>query len=156
MNELKTFVLTIAASGILIAVVDTIAPDGKNGRAVKFISSIFIILMVLSPLTKMLKSFDPSFADTGSAAFETEAATDFTQQTILEEVRQKIAEKAEQIVSSELSLEIKVRTVDLSMDEEGNILVNRIVYFSSSNSKEIEKLLRETFGEIEVAVDSGE
>ena len=43
MNELRSFVLTVATAGILVAVIDTLAPEGKRGRGVKFVSSLFMI-----------------------------------------------------------------------------------------------------------------
>ncbi len=54
MNELRGFVLAVATAGILVAVIDALAPEGKRGRGVKFVSSLFMILMVLSPLAKLL------------------------------------------------------------------------------------------------------
>ena len=46
MNELRNFVLTVATAGILVAVIDALAPEGKRGRGVKFVSSLFMLSLI--------------------------------------------------------------------------------------------------------------
>ena len=155
MNELKGFVLAIATAGILVAVIDALAPEGKRGRGVKFVSSLFMILMVLSPLTKLLVSFDPEFAVEGRETFETEEAAAFAQESILSETEKKIIEYAENLIQTECGVTAEIHSVELEKDEMGNILVKRIVYSSSGIKEQIEKTLREAFGQIKVVEKSG-
>ena len=155
MNELKGFVLAIATAGILVAVIDALAPEGKRGRGVKFVSSLFMILMVLSPLTKLLVSFDPEFAVEGRETFETEEAAAFAQESILSETEKKIIEYAENLIQTECGVTAEIHSVELEKDEMGNILVKRIVYSSSGINEQIEKTLREAFGQIKVVEKSG-
>lgn len=155
MNELRSFVLTVATAGILVAVIDTLAPEGKRGRGVKFVSSLFMILMVLSPLTKLLGSFDPGFALETKESFETEEAAAFAQQSVLAEVEKKTAERAEELIRAECGVEAEIHSVTLEKDETGNILVKRIVYSSSGMKEQIEKTLQKNFGQTEVVEKSG-
>lgn len=155
MNELRNFVLTVATAGILVAVIDALAPEGKRGRGVKFVSSLFMILMVLSPLAKLLGSFDPGFALETKEAFETEEAAAFAQRSILTEVEEKTAERAKELIWAECGAEAEIHEVTAEKDEMGNILIKRIVYSSSGMKEQIERTLRENFGQTEVVEKSG-
>ena len=154
METIKGFVLQLAIAGILTAVVDAVAPDKGAGKLVKLFTALFFMLMVLSPLANFARSGVNLRVPQEEIAISQSEAQDAVERAALAEIRSAVREQAEQACRTELGIEAEVAQVELEREEDGNILITRIVLCNNTGTQEVEELLQRLFGEtVEVVAD---
>lgn len=56
MSYVKTLTLSLCITIVIFSIISTITPNEKNGKIIKLILSVFILISLISPFTKMVKS----------------------------------------------------------------------------------------------------
>lgn len=124
MEMLKSWAVNIAAACLVCAVIDFFSPDGGIQRSVKFIISVFMVLMFVSPL----KDIDFSVPE------YTEGVEGFVSEYEYEnQLEQQVADSLSAQIKGEIAAYLKEKAMDeheievgINIDSKKNISIERV------------------------------
>ncbi len=143
---MKTWILSIAATGILSALATTVAPKTSVSNTVRLCCGTLMVLCVLSPVKKIMNS-----------GFELESASKKRMSVSKEEILAQNEAFKSDIIKEHLTAYILKRTkqmgidcevsVGVGTDEEGNAVPNKISIICKENEqKKLREIIRDECG----------
>lgn len=152
METLRSFVLQLATAGILTAVADTLAPEKGSGKMIKLFTALFFMVSIMAPILGFSEGEPVRFPSVNEeVTYDEDTAAAISRALDVQIQQSALKQGQEALKNAELSAEIK--TVEIVRDNDGNILVSRIVLCKDTGSEKAEKLLKELFGNSVEVVD---
>lgn len=144
MEQIRSWVLSLAVCAIAGAVVLSLAPGGGLEKAIKTMVSVFLICSAVVPLFSSGINIDISSAEIeDSAIYDNSIAEKISSQTE-EYIQKRIEELLSQNGISDAVINIQMKVSDDAISVESVIVGIDKKY--SSRSREIKKLIKENLG----------
>ncbi len=148
MQGIKDYIFVIAASGVMIALVETFIGSGGIGKSAKFISALFMVIVLISPLTKLSALQDVPEIEEIEKIEISENVT--YSKEIIAEIEKGIKEEIVK-TAAENGVDAKIKSLEIKSDKDGNIFVSQIILLNEDNTAAniglLRNKLKEKFGE---------
>lgn len=131
----------MAAASAIAAVVGLISPEGNSQRAVKFIISVFTVVMFVSPL-KNIDFSVPEYTDGIDSFIDSHELENEVESQVADSLRSQIESSLSAYLEGQGITDYKTQ-VDINIDEDKNISIELIEISVGSAYAEYSYALRE-------------
>lgn len=142
MDTVRQWALTVCVCAVVGAIVCMLSPKGTMGKSVKVSVSLFMLIALLSPFTKGI-----DFSDFVVEPLPENNSSDISE-TITEEMTIALETKITEILAR-YGIKAESIDIDISIDSENNMTVERLkIFVSDTDSEALENARRAVKDEI--------
>ena len=139
MEVIRDIAASISVSAVIIGAIHILAPDGKNGRQLRYIAGLLLIVAVVAPFAGASISFDLEQAET-TLHIDSEAM-----------LKNQIENVVAELLRSE-GIEFGIIKPYMDISPDGSISIYRIYVSHASEAEKAKQIIGENFTGCEVEV----